>query len=183
LSYDLNFFKVPPGISAVECYETIPWENPEAIDPSLRIDIRRLADDLVGLGLGLEEVAKNFAELARATGLTEEEAREQFSGIEINTKELGDAPLQLQLDTVCVCITMPYWEFSPDSQAELQRYWSGILPVLKAHGLVGYDPQRDVEIRNGGLEEIFSSLQDVRTQTVGAIGAAQEPKKPWWKVW
>lgn len=176
MSYDLHFFKQKPGQTFEEALEIFSSEQADSLPP---IDPRTVADSLLGLHLGLVEFPKDFEEISLRLSIPLEKAKEQYSSIEINTKELERIPLQITLDRQMVSVTLPYWDFAPATVEGIRTYWDGILPALFVNGLVGHDPQLGAKIGDKSFDKMMSSIAGIAQKTPGISKA----KKPWWKVW
>jgi hypothetical protein len=100
----------------------------------------KLAASLQALNPRLERFIFDYAEVAKALGVTEPEAREQWRHIELNTQE-GDNPIQVTIHADHASLTMPYWYTGDRARHTISEALSYLAVLAREAGWTIFDPQ------------------------------------------
>jgi hypothetical protein len=164
MSYELYFMKEHRGKSPMEYFEDLKAGTASNDDASL-IDIHEVSASLLDLGMGLH---------CHAHRIEDEGVQES---IELTIPQPTHAQMRVLIEGASVTLTIPYWEQTAGSIAELRQHWDPLLSRMVRLGLLGYDPQQGEPI----------SLDTFNTMVLALAGrervTAPAETKPWWKVW
>jgi hypothetical protein len=160
MSYDLDAFPLPPGVSAQEFVESGDREEHSA-DESPPTEAERAA---------MERAAEAL--------LAVDPSAERTDGddwIEIN----ADA-MQVSLYAHEAAISIPYW--GGDADAVMARAFEYARVLHQMLGYTVWDPQTDsvVDLDAPDRAAAASIFSDISGR-MDEIAAA--PRRPWWKIW
>jgi hypothetical protein len=165
MSYDLDAFPLPPGVSADAFMESGGRE--------------RLAED------DSPPSAEERAAMERAAEalLAVDPAAERADGddwIEIN----GEA-MQVSLYAREAAISIPYW--GGDADAVMARAFEYARVLDQTLGYTVWDPQTGSVVDlgapdRGAAASIFSDISG-RMDEIADTSPPQSPRRPWWKIW
>ena len=149
MSYDIYLFRLDPGTDRCAALESLFPEELDGVDPMpapadpLKEERKRhLADILMEINPDLEAFVPDYGEIVRALGITEEDARSRFRGLELNGPEEGNG-IQITLNDDSVAITIPFWHTGDEAQAVFREIWSYLTAIEREAGFIAFDPQLD----------------------------------------
>jgi hypothetical protein len=190
LSYDLYLVRVPPGADPTDAAREFIESQEEVDDTALRVDssgtdVRTLAPQLLALNPALEPFKPDFAEIARASGTTEAEARASFRHVEINTPESAGTGIQITLYECHASVTVPYWHQGSAATAVWAEIWLYLDALERAGGLRTFDTQLDRVLDLAtDLPAVVDSYGGGATACASlAAQINATPRRPWWKFW
>jgi hypothetical protein len=127
----------------------------------------------------------DYDEIARIQNISVEEAKKQFSHIELNTPE-GDPVTQITIYEKVVSITVPYWYSGEQATEVFNDIFTYAKLIRQVTGYFVYDPQKE-QVYDPLIENLFQlDLYESMTGQVAKIttdGVHKPNTKPWWKFW
>jgi hypothetical protein len=186
MSYDLYCYKSKLGKPDLEeAYAVIEVDDEKTSthgDPAIKFAI---AKAITNFNPRFENFEFDYAEIARLKGISEDEAKAQFSHIELTTIQ-GDVATQLTIFDNSVSITVPYWYAGDKAKEVFDKVSEYTKIIRRVAGYFVFDPQ--TENVYDPLTGNFDGL-DVYTSTSGKVEEMRNKqettteKKPWWKFW
>ena len=157
MSYDLYAIETHPGEDPADAYEALE-EEPEWTDEQVA-RAEKLAASLHALNPRLERFVFDYPEVAKALGVTEEEARAQWRHIELNPPD-GDNPVQVTVHADHASLTMPYWYTGERARETVREALSYLALIERETGWTTFDPQleRSVDL-SADLDEVVSAYE------------------------
>jgi hypothetical protein len=164
MSYDLVAFRVPPGMTAEEAYESGAADEDEGLAAPTadeRAAMERLADALMELD-------------------PEAERADDRLFIEIDAE-----PIQLLLHAREAQITMPYWFSGPEADAVMDRAFAYARVLSEVGGYAVYDPQTEQVVEAGADRADASRVYSGTSARLDELVTDdQRPQRePWWRLW
>lgn len=193
MSYDFHLFRPVEGVENLETVRvTLETEteelNPGLPDPLKEQQKRQNAALLQMVNRNLEIFSFDYAEIARASGISETDARTRFRHLELNGPEDGNG-IQITLADDTASITVPYWHTGDRAKPVLDEVWQYLLVLERRSGLLTYDPQLERVLRlDSDLPEVVERYRAVadRLPEIAArkLDERRLPtRRPWWKFW
>ena len=152
MSYDFHLFQAPAGVDATMAYhrqleekkiakiQRAPgmnkWGQPDPVREETK---HRLATALIACHPGLQLFRRDYAKVALAKSISEDEARRRYRDLELSDEELG---LQVTLfdDTASVSIAFGTSE-AHSAELRLGAAWECLRLLEREGGFSTYDPQ------------------------------------------
>ena len=176
MSYNLYCYRSRTGKPDLgEAKQVI--EGSEAIKPSANNLKEKIASALVNYNSKLERFENDYKEIAKAHGITVEEAKQRFQHIELNKPD-GNMVVQITIDRY-VTIAVPYW-YVGDKAIKIFREVDNYTKVVaRTVGYFVYDPQsgKAYDPRKNDFNDLVLYLELMNKQMV------TRKSKPWWKFW
>jgi hypothetical protein len=164
MSYDLDAFPLPPGVSADEFVESGGRE--------------RLAEDDSPASAEERSAMQRAAEALLAVDPSAERA-DGDGWIEINSEAM-----QVSLYAREAAISIPYW--GGDADAVMARAFEYARVLVQTLGYTVWDPQTGsvVDLDAPDRDSAASIFSDIsgRMDEIAAT-SPQPPRRPWWKIW
>jgi hypothetical protein len=137
----------------------------------------KIARALIDYNYKLERFENDYEEIAKARGITADEARQKFQHIELNKPD-GNMPVQITIDAY-VTVAVPYWYMDEKAIKIFREVDNYTKVVARTVGYFVYDPQArkayDPRKQDFSDHALYLSLMNNQT------GAKKS--KPWWKFW
>ncbi len=185
MSYDIYCYKSRLGKPNLEEAQNAIEVN-EEVEASIDSETKlKIAKALIDYNPRLEIFDFDYEEIAKLQGTTIDEAKKEFSHIELNTPE-GDLATQITIFDDNVSFTIPYW-YSGNNATEVFNKISDYTKIIRqTAGYFVYDPQTDKAF--DPLTENLFGL-DIYQNMTGQVEkmkteqAQNIVKRPWWKFW
>ena len=145
MSYDLYCFKPSSSTPSLEEAQAVIEAEEVLGQPevdSARETKRRIADALMQHNPRLQELDFNYAQIAKTMNISEEEARAQWTHVELNPPE-GDSAIQITVFGDHVSINTPYWYSGPDADKVFRQLMNYLRVLKRTAGYFVFDPQKD----------------------------------------
>lgn len=187
MSYDLYCFRTSSDIPTLEEAQAVVESEELDVrseDSAMQERKRQIVEALLRHNPRLQRVEFDYAEIARARNIPEEQARKQFTHVELNSPQ-GDPAIQITVFGDHVSVNMPYWYTGPDADAAFEKLLGYLQVIRRTAGYFVYDPQseRIFDPEKEGLGEHESYERIVRDLPAMAAKVAKDLKRPWWKFW
>ena len=158
-------------------------EPPE--DETARVLKRKIADALLACNPRLREFKIDYATIARSQNISEEQARQEFTHIELDPPD-GDPAVQIFMHNNHVAIQMPYWYTGSGADLAFQQINQYLRVIRSEAGYFAFDPQTDRIFNpeketigdHGHYERIANDLHRIIARQL-----KREGKKAWWRFW
>jgi len=146
---------------------------------------RKITATLVEHNPRLEPFQFDYAEIARSLKITEEQARREWTHVELNPPE-GDLAIQITVFGDHVSINIPYWYRGSQADATFEQLGDYLRVVRRAVGFFVYDPQTDrifdpEKEEFGNHESYERTVRDI--PNIVAASKLKEKNERWWKFW
>jgi hypothetical protein len=188
VSYDLYCFlpsSDPPSVEEAQAIIESEEARGKREDSTSAETKRKIITALVEHNPHLEPFQFEYTEIARSLKISEEQARREWTHVELNPPE-GDLAIQITVFGDHVSINIPYWYTGSQADATFEQLEDYLRVIRRVVGFLVYDPQTD-RIFDPGKEEFGSHESYERTvRDIPNILAASKLKKeykPWWKFW
>jgi hypothetical protein len=181
MSYDLykSELGTPDLKEAVEVIDV--KEGMEDIEPNPRIKLK-IAMRLVEFNPRLEGFKFDYDEIAKLQGTTVEQAKNNFTHIELHTPE-WDLATQISIFDNIVSIEVPYRYMGNEAEKVFAKVDLYTKVIGKAAGYFVYDPQTSSvydptahDFTGLPAYKRFSGIDEPMT-------VEQDTSRPWWKLW
>jgi hypothetical protein len=193
MSYDFHLFKPVEGAETLETARVTLETETEELNPGLpdarkEQQKRQNAALLQMVNHTLEIFSFDYAEIARASGSSETDARTRFRHLELNGPKDGNG-IQITLADDTASITVPYWHTGDRAKPVLDEVWQYLLVLERRSGFLTYDPQLERVLRlDSDLPEVVERYRAVadRLPEIAArkLDERRLPiRRPWWKFW
>jgi hypothetical protein len=188
MSYDLYCFLPSSDVPSIEEAQAIV-ESEEAggkRDNAKSAETKRkIVRALTEHNPRLTSFQFDYAEIARSLKISEDQARSEWTHVELNPPE-GDPAIQITVFGDHVSINIPYRYTGSQADVTFEQL-SGYLRVIRgATGFFVYDPQTD-RVLDPEKEEFGdhkSYEQTVREiPNIVAASKLKKREKPWWRFW
>ena len=191
MSYDLYCFQPSSSTPSLEEAQAV-IESEEVLGQpevdSARETKRRIADALMQHNPRLQEFDFNYAQIAKTMNISEEEARAQWTHVELNPPE-GDPAIQITVFGDHVYINTPYWYSGPEADKVFRQLMDYLRVLKRTAGFFVFDPQKDRIFdpetedlgEHGSYEKIVRDMPGMVAELVKERG--ELTRKPWWKFW
>ena len=188
MSYDLQLLPRDRAAELLQRYDEQDADsleiNPGPMVPEREEWKRRLKDALIAEDPRLSEFPRNFQEIARLEGITEDRARVRYRDIELNLPEEDSTGIQVSIFDDTAFVAIPYWHQGTAAATQVFRQVWRYLEILESVGTLStHDPQLE---RMLNLASDFEAVVDRYLGVAGRIPeiiAQVQPKRPWWKFW
>lgn len=185
MSYDIYCYKSElcrPDIEEAQMALEVDDETETYSDPETKL---KIAKALIEFNPRLESFDFDFKEIAKLQGTAIDEAKKEFSHIELNPPD-GDLAIQIIIFDNNVSITVPYW-YSGEKEVEVFNKISEYTKIIRqTAGYFVYDPQSD-EVFDPLVDNIFGQdiYQDMneKVEISQSEETQKKEKKPWWIFW
>ena len=173
MSYDLYALDIPDGEDALETWgrlmeaEEETLESPTPRDATKEQRKEDLTRALVAAFPRLERFDFDYAEIARATGTSEAEAREQYRHIELNMPEDAN-PIQIVINDDNVAASVPYWHDDDRARSTYEELLAMFRIVQEQTGWTIVDPQLERVL------DLESDLDAVLAKHAEGVGIVRE---------
>ncbi len=190
MSYDFHLLRLAggrdPSAEAREFLESTAEAevlNPGPPDPAKEERKQALAAALRAADPRLEAFPFDYAEIARAEGIPEDEARARYRHIELNGPDEGSG-IQIELYDDSATVTVPYWHHGTEAEPVFAEIWRYLSVLEGDGGFRTYDPQLERVLdlgrdRAAVLEAYARGLEVTFAEAKKLI----EPRRPWWRFW
>jgi hypothetical protein len=183
VSYDIYALHVEPGEANAAALESVMQRDSlvegDPLDPAKEARKRSIAGTLATSRMGYEVIEHDYAEVAEAEGISEDEARRQVRHLQVDNGEL-----LVELDEEYAAVKVPY--SSTLVECNIAEDVFKTLRVLRDEGkFVPYDPQlgRELDIESD-RDAFFQSFKDgvEQARKSGTEEAVDErPRRSLWK--
>ncbi len=132
----------------------------------------------------LQRFVLDYANIARSQNISEDEARDRYQHIELNSPE-GEPAAQFDIHSDYVFVNTPY-RYEGRKADDLFTVLSGYLRVIRdVAGYFVYDPQKDTAFDPAQTDlRDHSEYDHVIKQMPQMIAQLKaKARKPWWKFW
>jgi hypothetical protein len=183
VSYDIYALRVQPGEASSAALESILQRDDlvegDPLDPAKEARKRSIAGTLATAKMGYEIIEHDYADVAEAEGISEDEARRQVRHLQVDNGEL-----LVELDEEYAAVKIPY--SSTLVECNIVEDVFKTLRVLREEGkFVPYDPQLGRELNiDLDREAFFKSFKEgvEQARKSGAEEAVDErPRSSLWK--
>jgi len=144
-----------------------------------------LANALIEFDPTLEKFEFDHEVIAKKFGISVNEAKTQYSHIELNTP-LDTLSVQITIFDDNVAITIPYWYSGDEAKSTFEKIDEYTKVIHRIAGYLVYDPQTDKVFDPSASHLTDISVYIDTTEKVRQIGSQLQKKpakKPWWKFW
>jgi len=185
MSYDIYCYKSELGKPDVEEARSLIEVDEERLVPA-RTELKEsIANALIEFDPTLEKFEFDYEVIAKQRNITLDEAKIQYSHIELNT-QLDALSVQIEIFDNNVAISTPYWYSGDEAKSTFAKIDEYTKVIYRIAEYFVYDPQTDK-----AFNPLISHLTDISTYTettekVRQIGnelRRTPEKKPWWKFW
>jgi hypothetical protein len=132
----------------------------------------------------LQPFKRDYGEIAKFMKISEEQARTQWSHVELNAPE-GDLAIQVEVYGDHVGFTIPYWYTGAKADQVFEQLDAYLQVIHKACGYFAYDPQTakafDPEKERIEDHEEYNRIARNLPSIIAQGGI--KIRKPWWKFW
>jgi hypothetical protein len=185
MSYDIYCYKSKldrPDLEEAQSVIEVDEETETHSDPATKL---KIAKALTEYNPRLESFDFDYHEISKLQGITIDEAKKEFSHIELNSPE-GDLATQITIFDNNVSITVPYWYSGDNAKEVFDKIFDYTKVIRQTAGYFVYDPQID-KVFDPLTENIFGlDVYQSMTAQVEKMKTEQttiENNKPWWKFW
>ncbi len=189
MSYDVTCYRSKigrPDAEEAEMLMELDEHGEHVLKPSADANDKiKITQALLDFNPRLENFDFDFDEIAKLQGISVDEAKRQFSHIELNPPE-GDFAIQITVSDHDVWISFPYWYKGQELTEVFTRVHAYTTIINEVAGYYVYDPQTgrafDPKVEDFDGQAIYAKM----TQKVDELKAEQTQlvqKKPWWKFW
>jgi len=185
MSYEIYCYKSAlgePDVEEAHSVIEVDEERPVFVRTELKTS---LANALIEFDPTLEKFEFDYEKIAKQRNITLDEAKIQYSHIELNTP-LDALSVQIEIFDDNVAISTPYWYSGDEAKSTFAKIDEYTKVIHQIAGYFVYDPQ---------TERVFdpstSHLTDISTYTdttkkvrqIGSELQKKSEKKLWWKFW
>lgn len=176
MSYNLYCYRSRAGKPDAEEAKKVIEESETAPPQNNKLK-EKIAGALVNYNSKLERFENNYEEIAKARGISVEEAKQRFQNIELNKPD-GNMVVQITIDNY-VTIAVPYWYMGDKAMKIFREVDNYTKVVARTVGYFVYDPQsgKAYDPRNNDFSDLDLYVDLMSKQMV------TRKTKPWWKFW
>jgi hypothetical protein len=188
MSYDLYCYRSLTGRpDKEEAQAIIDAAEEEAENIEIDIDLQqRILAALLLVNPRLEQFDFDYKAIAAATQISEEEAKIQFSYIELNTPE-EDLVSQITIRSNHVFISVPYWYQGKEARDVFDLVAAYTRAIAETAGYFVYDPQTDQSYdptrENFMGLSLYTGVMLNNSNPSSVPVETSDKRKPWWKFW
>jgi hypothetical protein len=182
MSYDLHLFQPVVGqepLATAQAQLKVETEviNPGPPDAHAEMRKQQLTRALIAENPALEPYEFGYAEIARSSGISQDEARIRYRHVELNGPENGNG-IQITLCDASADMTIPYWHQPPAARQVFDEVWRYLRVLHQSGGFFVYDPQLDRVIDlDADLPEVTREYGRVVARIPGMIEQRQLQSK------
>lgn len=177
MSYDIYCYRSALGKADIhEAKALLEAEDSGIISKE---DSDKLVSALLEHNPRLEKFVYDYEEIAESEGISIEQAKAEYSDIELNTPD-EDLAIQITIADI-VTIGVPYWYTDNRAEEVFKLVYDYAKVIRNTTGYFVYDPQKEKVY--DPLKDDFGDVSIYKEIATNIQKNGRYVKKPWWKFW